>query len=344
MDVVRERLGVRTAIVVHPRFDGIWPFAADRLRELLEPVVELSFARVSDDDAFLREIVAEPNTVERLIALGAELDEADLDSLSALKEAFVTGGYRMQDGVSELLEARRIRHLVHGSEGFWSQSVAEFALGLTIGALRQIPQTHHGIQSGEDSWKYAFEQFGDDPRFTSGTVQGKRVRIVGAGNIASRYASFMNMLGGDVAAWDPYATEPAFHRAGTRKEWHLEKLLADAEIFAPMVPLTPSTEGIISTEHVRSLPNGCLVVLVTRANICDMSELRRRVLADELSLAADVFDVEPLPLNDPLLGRHNVVHTPHRAGRTREANYRYAEMLAEQFPEFDSLATRSEGR
>ena len=43
-------------------------------------------------------------------------------------------------------------------------------------------------------------------------------------------------------------------------------------------------------------------------------------LNDELALAADVFAEEPLPLNSPLLGRHNVVHTPHAAGRTRDAN------------------------
>ena len=50
--------------------------------------------------------------------------------------------------------------------------------------------------------------------FTSGTIAGKRVRIIGAGNISSRYASFVNMLGADVAVWDPYASEPCFHRAG----------------------------------------------------------------------------------------------------------------------------------
>ena len=55
------------------------------------------------------------------------------------------------------------------------------------------------------------------------------------------------------------------------------------------------------------------------------------MLADELALAADVFDVEPLPFGDPLLGRDNVVHTPHLAGRTVDANVAWAQALLAQF-------------
>jgi len=50
-----------------------------------------------------------------------------------------------------------------------------------------------------------------------------------------------------------------------------------------------------------------------------------------IALAADVHDIEPLPLDDSLLGRHNVVHTPHIAGRAMDANKQWAEMLAAQF-------------
>jgi hypothetical protein len=93
------------------------------------------------------------------------------------------------------------------------------------------------------------------------------------------------------------------------------------------------------TEYLRLGPDDrravCEIVAdpagVTRAPVCDMPTLRDRVLADELALAADVWDVEPLPLDDPLLGRHNVVHTPHIAGRTHDANLAWAENLAAQF-------------
>jgi phosphoglycerate dehydrogenase-like enzyme len=261
-------------------------------------------------------------------------------SVSEAAEAVI--GAPLPEGAADELAARGGRLIRHGSEGYWGQSVSEFALGLTIGALRRIPQTHHDILTSQEAWQYKpadgvsapgkrGQQFGDDPQFVNGTVEGKRVRIVGAGNIASRYASFCRMLGADVAAWDPFASEPCFHRAGSRRERHLDRLVEDADIFAPMVPLTDSTRGIVTAAHIDALPKGALAVIVTRAHVVDTEALRRRVLADELALAADVFDVEPLPLDDPLLGRSNVVHTPHNAGRTIDANRRWAEMLAEQF-------------
>lgn len=55
------------------------------------------------------------------------------------------------------------------------------------------------------------------------------------------------------------------------------------------------------------------------------------MLADELALAADVYDEEPLPLDDPLLDRANVVHTPHLAGRTPDANAAWARVLLARF-------------
>lgn len=330
---------MRTAIVVHPSFDSIWPFAADRLHQILSPMVETSFVRLSDADTPWVTAVAQPAAVERLILLGPNPTAEEIDALPSLKEAFVSTGYE-GNPAKEALEARGIVSLEHTSEGFWGQSVSEFALGLTIGALRRIPQTHHAIITDLASWDFPREQYGDDSRFANGTIEGKRIRIVGAGNIASRYASFVSMLGADVAVWDPFASEPSFHRAGSRREFHLDRLVKDAEIFVPMVPLLPSTTGLVTAAHIAALPLGCLVVLATRSAIVDMPEIRRRVLADELSLAADVFDAEPLPLDDPLLGRHNVVHTPHNAGRTKESSYRWAEMLAAKLPEFDnSLVT-----
>ena len=332
---------MNSAIVVHPDFDAIWPFAADHAHARWGAQGDVAFARLDAADArFAHEALESPERVERLMALGVPFTAACLDALPNLRELVCTDP--VGESLPEAIAARGIRRITQPSEGYWGQSVAEFGLALTLCGLRRIPQTHHEIIQSHAPWDYTpqdgigraggrGQQFGDDLRFTHGTVEGKRVRIVGAGNVASRYAGFTRMLGADVAAWDPFASEPCFHRAGARREWYLDQLVKDAEIFAPMVPLTEKTRGLVTSALIDALPQGCLVVLITRAAVCDMPALRRRVLADELALAADVFDVEPLPLNDPLLGRHNVVHTPHNAGRTRESNERWADAMLVQF-------------
>jgi phosphoglycerate dehydrogenase-like enzyme len=332
-------------IAVHPSFDAMWPFAADHLAKLWREQGFLTFIRLDDGDTCaLHEIVPDLTTVERLVALNVRVSAESVQRMPCLKEAAIIHEYRAghDPELETALASRGVRVYAHQSEGFWGQSVAEFALALTLCALRRIPQTYAAMMKSHDVWDYSPRggagrpgargfQFGDDPNFVNGTVEGKHVRIAGAGNIGSRYASFMKMLGADVAAWDPFTSEPGFHRAGSRREHHLQRLVQDADIFAPMLPLTDATRGLITRELIYSLPRGCLIVLVTRALICDMDAIRERVLNDEVALAADVFDVEPLPLDDPLLGRHNVVHTPHNAGRTRDANERWAEALAAQF-------------
>lgn len=328
-----------SCIVVHPSFDHSWPFGADHFHYLWKQQGEVTFIRLSDDNnQTLGEILSSPDQIRRLVSLNIPVTMDCLKAMPNLKEAVIQPG--LKDELREYTKNAGIKLYHQPSEGFWGESVSECALAHTLGALRRIPQLHHEIITSQTPWNYGYKnepglvrggQYSDDIRFTSGTVRGKRVRIVGVGNIGSRYASFMKMLGADVAAWDPFASDPCFHRAGARKVWHLDELVKDAEIFAPMVPLRDSTRGIVTADHINALPKGCLVVLITRAMICDMEAVRKRVLADELALAADVHDREPLPLDDPLLGRHNVVHSPHIAGRTMDANHEWARYLADQF-------------
>ncbi len=332
-------------VVVHADFEAHWPFVAADLVARWQTEGATALIRLPRGNTqALGEVVPGDNEVTRLITLGLPVTLACLQRLPKLAEAAfqMAYGQTLDQATLDKLRAQGIVCYTQRSEGFWGQSVSEFALALTLCALRQIPQNYHAMLASHEPWaRYGVArnqgpgtlgaQYSDDSRFTSGTIAGKRVRIVGAGNIGSRYASFVHMLGADVAIWDPYAPDPGFHRAGARREYHLERLVEDAEIFAPMLPLKADTHGVVTAAHIDALPQGCLVVQATRALICDMPALRRRVLADELALAADVFDAEPVALDDPLLGRHNVVHTPHLAGRTRDANRQWAAELQAQF-------------
>lgn len=331
------------SIVVGPLFEDVWPLAADHLRTLWAERGPVDYHRLEETPDRLTVVLDDLESITELAALGVPVTGADIEALSGLESAFVMTDsmYAVDESVHDRLRERGVTVHNHTNEGFWAQSVAEFGIGLTIDALRQIPQKHSRMIESHDPWDLdqldnevpgaRGHQFADDPRFTNGTVAGTRVRVAGVGNIGSTYADVANVLGADVAAYDPYADEPCFHRTGARRVRSLEALVADAEVFAPTVPLTDATEGLITADLIHALPEGCVVVLITRAGVVDMDAVRERVLADEIALAADVWDGEPLALEDPLLNRHNVVHTPHIAGRTRDANESWAELLDAHF-------------
>lgn len=148
-------------------------------------------------------------------------------------------------------------------------------------------------------------QFGADPNFMRGTIGGP-------------YASWCANVGADVAVWDTFAPEASFTLPGVRRCFELSDLVKDTDNFAPMLPLKNDTRGLVGSQSIRVLPRQSHVVLVTRAAICDTETLYQRVLNDELALAADVWDVEPVRLDSPPLGRHNVsTHTTQRAPKMR---------------------------
>ena len=331
----------RDAIVIHPDFDAKWPFAADDLAQAWRTEIgPVNFIRLSiADKRKLGEILDEPARVDRLVSMDVPLTTACVRSMTSLRQASFNRKGQLPADVEAALRDADVRVVRHLDKSYWSESVAELAVGLVIASLRDIVGRHRAIVAGDRAvWDYRppegrsrpdarGEQFADDPRFVNGTVSGKRVRIVGAGNIASRFAALCRALGADVAAFDPFAAGPAFQLSGARRVHDLSLLMRDADIFAPLVPMTDSTRGLVAAEHIDGLRAGSLVVLATRAGVCDMSRLRERVINGELALAADVFDTEPLPTTDPLLGCPNVVLTPHIAGRTRDANRTWAQQL-----------------
>ncbi len=335
------RRKVRSVICVHESYEAHWPFTADHWHERWQEESGSELYRTEDPNAHAPELVPDSGTVNRLVLLGLPAESEDLEPFTALEECYASASYSESSGKGiEEAKTRGVTFYYPRGDVQWGQTVAEYALGLTISALRRIPHTYTAMMQGHETWNYIPKigkpgqrgaQFGDDANFVSGTIDGKRVRIVGIGNIGGRYAKWCATMGADVAVWDPFAPDASFDIAGVRRCFHLSELVKDSQIFAPIVPLTDSTRGLVTAEHISALPVKSLVVQVTRARVCDTEALYRRVLNDELFLAADVFDKEPVPLDSPLLGRHNVVHTPHNAGRTIDANQARAEDAIARF-------------
>src|SRR5262249_34039924 len=111
----------------------------------------------------------------------------------------------------------------------------------------------------------------------------------------------------------------------------MDELVDGSEILIICVPPTPSARHLLNRERIGRLKRGSLVVVVTRAHAVDMDALRERIVADEVAGAFDGYARGPVPVEDPLRGRENVVHLPHIAGRTVDHNTRSADIIADDF-------------
>ncbi|MCL7458186.1 NAD(P)-dependent oxidoreductase [Micromonospora echinofusca] len=298
-----------------------WAFLRERLEQRLSPTCDIRYLDVRESDLaavdwadidavalfggdLTQDMIA---AATRLKVVASETDTCGIEAMDALWDAGIP--------------------FVEGTPG-WGQSVAECGLSLILCGLRRIPQWHHEVITGFRPWDYPYVQFCDDPRFANGTVAGKTVGIIGVGEIGGRIASWCATLGATVLAYDPFRSPQRFAEVSAEPV-DLDRLVRDSEILVVAAPDTPSVTGVVDRDHVFALRQGALVVTITRAAAIDAAALRERVLADELAWAADVYDVEPLPEGDPLIGRHNVVHLPHIAGRTRDANIAVADIVAD---------------
>ena len=106
-------------------------------------------------------------------------------------------------------------------------------------------------------------------------------------------------LGATVMGFDPYVPDELL------QEWNVQRAdmdtLADnSDIVFVAVPPTPSAKHLLNRERIYRLRKGGLVVVITRAFAVDMDALRERLVKDELAGAFDVYDIEPVPVDDEL--------------------------------------------
>lgn len=315
-------------------FPQIWPFVEAPLCARLAETGSVVVVTAERDQAL--EDVADPRRITGIAWFGGRFTGGTVAAAPRLR---VVGCNTDNTGhglpLAELV-ARGIP--IIDTMRTWGQSVAELALALALYALRHTPAWHQEVASGAPSFRYEAKQFCDAHAFVSGELGTKRVGIIGLGQIGGRVARRCVALGADAATgptlrgqvlgYDPYLPASVAQAWGVRLV-DMDTLVDQSEVLFVLAPPTPSAKDLLNRERIARLQTGALVVMATRAYAVDMAALRERLLANELAAGLDVYDVEPLPSDDPLRARANVVHTPHIAGRTRDANWRTADLLAD---------------
>ena len=148
------------------------------------------------------------------------------------------------------------------------------------------------------------------PVFTP-PLAGRRVTIVGTGDLGSAGARALRALGVQVAGVRTRA-EPHPDFAATHAIADLDAVLAATDILVLACPLTPATSGLLDRRRLALLPLGAGVLNLGRGRLLEQDALCDLLDAGHLSGAVlDVFDPEPLPEGHRIWRTGNLIVTPH---------------------------------
>ena len=204
-----------------------------------------------------------------------------------------------------------------------SVTTAEHAIAMMMSLTRQIPQAH--ISTIASKWEKS--------KFMGTEITGKRLGIIGCGNIGSIVAERAQGLKMKVLGFDPFLTPDRAKQLGIEKV-ELDELLAQADFISLHTPLTDATRNIISADALNRTKKGVRIINCARGGLIDELALLAALQSGHVAGAAlDVFAEEPAKDN-PLFEAPNLIATPHLGASTAEAQEKVALQVAEQMADY----------
>ena len=193
-----------------------------------------------------------------------------------------------------------------------SGTVAECGLLLTLMCMRRA--SHWAVaMHREGGWK-------DGMRTVTQSLFGRSIGIHGFGHIAQQMVPLLRPFGGRISAYSPSVPDSIFAEHGVQRADSLEELFAGNDVIIELAPYSPKNHHIVTEKLLRSIPSGGVFVNIGRGAVVDEAALVRvaKERADDLQVALDVYETEPLPKDSPLRGIPNVALLPHIAGPTKD--------------------------
>jgi D-3-phosphoglycerate dehydrogenase len=192
-----------------------------------------------------------------------------------------------------------------------TRSVVEMVIGEMIMLMRGTFPKSVGLHQGK--W--------DKSASHSYEIRGKKLGIVGYGNIGSQLSVLAEALGMQVYYYD---VEEKLALGNAKKMNSLKDLLRKSDVVTLHVDGRAENKGLIGPREFKMMKDGVIFLNLSRGHVVDIDALRKHIDNGKVRGAAvDVFPKEPgsnsEPFESPLLGLPNVILTPHIGGSTIEA-------------------------
>lgn len=206
----------------------------------------------------------------------------------------------------DLRAAQQSGIVVNNAVGINSNAVAEFIIGLIFASMRNIPGSYHAMQNG-----YWGESHGCE-------LQGKRIGLVGYGNIGKTLAKRLSGFDVELLAFDKQPDYQFADKAGVQFV-SIEDIFMQSHVIIVLLPFSSELENFISHKYLSMMRNGALIINAARGKLLDEGALLQVIEERNVFAALDVFSSEPLAQFSPLLHAKNIITTPHIAAATVES-------------------------
>jgi len=283
--------------------DSVFPSLDPAMQALARVDPEVRMAKTAGAD----DILAVARDADAILVTYAKLPG---ELLRELRRCKVIGRFGLGVDNIDLKTAAERGIIVTYVPDYCMQEVSDHAMALLLALARKVPFSNRLVQGGR------WEMPAVAPlRRLAGQVLG----LIGFGNIPRALAPKAKAFGLTVITHDPYVSKDVLAAAGVEGV-SFDDLLARSDFVSVHAPLTSATRGLVNAEVFVKMKKGALIVNTARGPLIDEAALIAALDAGRLGGAAlDVVATEPLPKDSPLLGRDNVILTPHTAFYSVEA-------------------------
>ena len=210
----------------------------------------------------------------------------------------------------DLPAAKELGIAVNYVPDYCLREVSDHAMALLLALARKVPLANKLVQAGR--WEVP-------PLVPLRRLEGQTLGLIGFGNIPRALAPKAKAFGLKVLTHDPYVKADVLSAAGVEGV-SFDDLLARSDFVSVHAPLLPATRGLVNGAAFAKMKKGAYLINTARGPLVDEAALVAALDSGQLGGAAlDVVMTEPLAKDSLLLGRDNVILTPHTAFYSVEA-------------------------
>jgi D-3-phosphoglycerate dehydrogenase len=290
-------MGKRVAVVTDTVFPNL-----DITRQILSPVVDVNVL----EDSSANSIAEATTNADAVLVTYAQITG---DIIRRMNRCRIIARYGIGVDNVDVEAATEKGIVITNVPDYCIEEVSDHAVALLLALARKLIPSNARVRNGK--WEMSSV-------VPIRRLRGSALGLIGFGRIAQQVASKSQAFGMRVMAYDPYISAEVLNRAGVQG-MGFEALLASADYISIHVPLGATTHHLFGAAAFRQMKDTAYIINTARGGIIDEPALIKALDAHEIAGAAlDVLEIEP-PSKSHLLGRNDVILTPHTSFYSEES-------------------------